>query len=141
MKDLIMLNSLISAAASSLLNDTDGDGQIQAIELFNQLAQQNGGISGLLNMLQSGDLANIAQSWISNGANASVDASQIQNALGGSLGQAAASMGLDASQASNLLAQFLPQIINSLTPNGNAADADGFGMDDVAKIAMQAMFK
>lgn len=136
-----MLNNLISAAASSLLQDTDGDGQIQAVELFNQLAQQNGGVGALLNQLQSGDLASVAQSWIGNGANASVDASQIQNALGGSLGQAAANLGLDTNQASGLLAQFLPQIINSITPNGNAADADGFGMDDIVKIAMQQMFK
>lgn len=136
-----MLNSLLSAATSSLLKDTDGDGQIQAIQLFNQLAQQNGGIGGLLNQLQQGDLASLAQSWIGNGANAQVDASQIQNALGGSLGQAAASLGLDSNQAGNLLAQYLPQIINMITPNGNAADADGFGMDDIAKLLMQNMFK
>ncbi|SSY80784.1 YidB family protein [Alysiella crassa] len=136
-----MLNSLLSAAASSLLQDTDGDGQIQAVELFNQLVQQNGGVGALLNQLQSGDLASVAQSWIGNGANASVEPSQIQNALGGSLGQAAANLGLDMNQASGLLAQFLPQIINSITPNGNAADADGFGMDDIVKIAMQQMFK
>lgn len=136
-----MLNSLISAAASSLLKDTDGDGQIQAIQLFNQLAQQSGGISGLLSQLQQGDLGNLVQSWISNGANANVDASQIQNALGGTLGQAASQMGLDSAQASNLLAQYLPQIISSITPNGNAADADGFGLDDIAKLVMQNMLK
>lgn len=136
-----MLGNILSAAASSLLKDTDGDGQIQAIQLFNQLAQQNGGISGLLNQLQSGALSSVVQSWISNGSNGSVDASQIQNAFGGSLGQVAANMGLDSNQASQLLAQHLPQIINAITPNGSAADADGFGMDDIMKIAMQAMLK
>lgn len=136
-----MFDNLLSAAASSLLKDTDGDGQIQAIQLFSQLVQQNGGIGSVLGQLQSGALASVVQSWIGNGSNASVDASQIQNAFGGSLGQAAASMGLDSGQASQLLAQYLPQIVNAITPNGSAADADGFGMDDVMKIAMQAMFK
>lgn len=136
-----MFDNLLSAAASSLLKDTDGDGQIQAIQLFSQLVQQNGGIGSVLGQLQSGALASVVQSWIGNGSNASVDASQIQNAFGGSLGQAAASMGLDSGQASQLLAQYLPQIVNAITPNGSAADADGFGMDDVMKIAMQAIFK
>lgn len=136
------LNSIISNAASSLLADTDGDGQIQAVQLVQQLLQQNGGnVGALLSQLQQSGLGSAVESWISNGANANIDASQVQNALGDNLNQAAANLGLDSSQAGNLLAQYLPQIINTLTPNGNAADADGFGMDDIARIAMQQLFK
>ena len=40
-----------------------------------------------------------------------------------------------------LLAQLLPQIIDSLTPNGNAQDVDGFGLDDIARIAMKSFMK
>lgn len=136
-----LLNSLLSTAASSLMSDTDGDGQIQAIELFQQLTQQSGGVSAILGQLQQSGLDSIVQSWVGNGDNAQVGADQLQNALGGDLAQVAANMGLDSSQASNLLAQYLPQIINGLTPNGNAADADGFGMDDVVRIAMQQFLK
>lgn len=136
------LNSIISNVASSLLADTDGDGQIQAVQLVQQLLQQNGGnVGALLSQLQQSGLDSAVESWIGNGANANIDASQVQNALGDNLNQAAANLGLDSSQASNLLAQYLPQIINTLTPNGNAADADGFGMDDIARIAMQQLFK
>lgn len=136
-----LLNSLLSTAASSLLSDTDGDGKIQAVELFQQLTQQNGGVSAILNQLQQSGLDSAVQSWVSNGDNAQVGAEQVQNALGGDLAQVAAQMGLDSSQASSLLAQYLPQIINGLTPNGSAADADGFGMDDIARIAMQQFLK
>lgn len=136
------LNSIISNAASSLLTDTDGDGQIQAVQLVQQLLQQNGGnVGALLSQLQQSGLGSAVESWIGNGANANIDASQVQNALGDNLNQAAANLGLDSNQAGNLLAQYLPQIINTLTPNGNAADADGFGMDDIARIAMQQLFK
>lgn len=136
------LNSIISNAASSLLADTDGDGQIQAVQLVQQLLQQNGGnVGALLSQLQQSGLGSAVESWIGNGANANIDASQVQNALGDNLNQAAANLGLDSNQAGNLLAQYLPQIINTLTPNGNAADADGFGMDDIARIAMQQLFK
>lgn len=137
-----LLNSIISTAASTLLSDTNGDGKIQAIELIQQLLQQNGGNMGtLLNQLQQSGLGSAVESWIGNGANANIDANEIQNALGGTLNQAASAVGLDSQQASSLLAQYLPQIINGLTPNGNAADADGFGVDDIVRIAMQQFLK
>lgn len=136
-----LLDNLISTAASSLLQDTDGDGQIQAIELFQQLVQQQNGVAGLLNVLQQGDLGNIVQSWVGNGANEAINPNQVQQLLGGDLQQAAANLGLDTNQASTLLAQYLPQLINGLTPNGSVADADGFGLDDIARLAMQSFLK
>lgn len=136
-----LLDNLISTAASSLLQDTDGDGQIQAIELFQQLVQQQNGVAGLLNVLQQGDLGNIVQSWVGNGANEAINPNQVQQLLGGDLQQAAANLGLDTNQASALLAQYLPQLINGLTPNGSVADADGFGLDDIARLAMQSFLK
>ena len=81
------------------------------------------------------------QSWITQGSNQSVSAEQIQSALGGNLQQAAQQVGLDTNQAGSLLSQYLPQIIDGLTPNGTAADADGFGLDDIARIAMQKFLK
>lgn len=138
---MIMLNEFISQAASSLLRDTDGDGQIQAIQLFNQLVNQYGGVSGLLNQLQNSDLGNIAQSWINSGDNIQPQASEIERMLGGSLGQAAGNLGINYSQASSLLAQFLPQIIHTITQNTNSNDADGFGIDDIARIALQRLLK
>ncbi|UOP04844.1 YidB family protein [Conchiformibius kuhniae] len=138
-----LFDSISSLAnAANLLKDTDGNGQIQAVDLVRQLVQQNGGNFGaLLGQLQQGDLASTVQSWIGNGTNAPADAAQIQNALGGGLQEAAAKLGLDANQAGNLLAQHLPQIINTLTPNGTAADANGFGLDDIARLVIGNFLK
>lgn len=138
---MIMLNELLSGAASALLSDTDGDGKIQAVELFNKLSEQSGGIGGLLNQLQTGNFASIVQSWISTGSNIQPQPSQIENALGDTLGKVAASMGMNSSQASSLLAQFLPQIINTITPNGNVTEANNFSTNDIARIALQQIFK
>ena len=133
-----LLDNVISAATSAM----SGGEQGKAVELVTQLVQQNGGnVGDLLSKLQQGGLGDALQSWIGTGSNASVDASQIQNALGGSLADAAAKVGLDTSSAGNLLAQYLPHIIHALTPNGNAADADGFGLDDIARIVMQKFLK
>ena len=116
-----------------------GDGQQnQAMKLVMHLVQQNGGnIGGLLSQLQQGGLGDVLQSWIGSNSNESVSTGAIENALGGHLGQAAQAVGIDTQQASGLLAQYLPQIIDTMTPNGQASDADGFGLDDVVRLAQQ----
>ena len=129
-----LLDNVINAATSAISGNGE---QSQAMQLVSQLIQQNGGnVGDLLGKLQQGGLGDALQSWIGTGSNA-----QIQNALGGSLSNAAAKVGLDTGSASNLLAQYLPNIINAITPNGNAADADGFGLDDIARIVMQNFLK
>ena len=134
-----LLDNVISAATSAMSGSGE---QGKAVELVTQLVQQNGGnVGDLLSKLQQGGLCDALQSWIGTGSNASVDASQIQNALGSNLSEAAAKVGLDTSSAGNLLAQYLPNIINAITPNGNAADANGFGLDDIARIVMQNFLK
>lgn len=131
-----ILDSLLDTAMSSL---GGGDGQQnQAMKLVMHLVQQNGGnIGGLLSQLQQGGLGDVLQSWIGSNNNESVSAGAIENALGGHLGQAAQAVGIDTQQASGLLAQYLPQIIDTITPNGQASDADGFGLDDVVRLAQQ----
>ncbi len=131
-----ILDSLLDTAMSSL---SGGDGQQnQAMKLVMHLVQQNGGnIGGLLSQLQQGGLGDVLQSWIGSNSNESVSAGAIENALGGHLGQAAQAVGIDTQQASGLLAQYLPQIIDTMTPNGQASDADGFGLDDVVRLAQQ----
>lgn len=131
-----ILDSLLDTAMSSL---SGGDGQQnQAMKLVMHLVQQNGGnIGGLLSQLQQGGLGDVLQSWIGSNSNESVSAGAIENALGSHLGQAAQAVGIDTQQASGLLAQYLPQIIDTMTPNGQASDADGFGLDDVVRLAQQ----
>ena len=131
-----ILDSLLDTAMSSL---GGGDGQQnQAMKLVMHLVQQNGGnIGGLLSQLQQGGLGDVLQSWIGSNGNESVSAGAIENALGDHLGQAAQAVGIDTQQASGLLAQYLPQIIDTMTPNGQTSDADGFGLDDVVRLAQQ----
>lgn len=133
-----LLDSVLGSALSSL---GGSDSQNQALQLVMQLVQQNGGVGNLLDQLRQGGLGDVLQSWISQGGNQGISPEQIESALGGNLQEAARQVGLDSSQAGSLLSQYLPQIIDGLTPNGNAADADGFGLDDIARIAMQHFLK
>ena len=46
------------------------------------LVQQNGGLTGVLNMLQSSGLGQQANSWVGTGANANVSADQMSQVFG-----------------------------------------------------------
>ena len=83
------------------------------------LVQQHGGLGGIVQTLQSGGLGDVVSSWVGTGANQAVLPTQLEHALGGSaVAQAAASAGVDPSQAMSGLAALLPDLIDRLTPEG-----------------------
>jgi len=78
-----------------------------------------GGISGLLQQFHDQGLGSIASSWVGTGANQAISAEQIQSVLQNEHIQAfAAKAGIPRDQASSMIAQYLPMIIDKLTPNG-----------------------
>ena len=85
---------------------------------------QVGGIAGLQRMFQQGGLGGVINSWISNGPNPPISASQLQNVVhGGALQQAAQQNGMDASALTGMMASLLPHLVDKLTPNGQVPDA------------------
>lgn len=127
-----ILDSVIGAVAGSVLGG-NGNNQQQslAMQLIAALLKQSGGAGNLLSQLQQSPLAGALASWISNGANQQVNGNDIISALGAELlGGVAQKVGVDNTTASNLLAQYLPMVINKITPNGTAADAQSFDLSD-----------
>ena len=83
------------------------------------LLEQHGGLSGLLEKFNSGGMSELVSSWVGSGSNLPVSAEQIQQLLGGEqLGVLAQKFGLDPQQLSQGLADYLPQAVDKLTPNG-----------------------
>lgn len=79
----------------------------------------SGGIDGLVTQLRQGGLDQEVDSWVSTGPNQPVDPQRLGDALGPETAQRLANRtGLDISALLPLLAAFLPQLINMLTPNG-----------------------
>ena len=77
------------------------------------------GLGGLVDMFNQKGLGNIVSSWVSTGQNLPISADQIQSVLGSAQLQAlAAKAGIDASRASQLIAEILPQLVDKATPNG-----------------------
>jgi uncharacterized protein YidB (DUF937 family) len=65
-----------------------------------------------------GDLVN---SWVSTGENKQISAEQVEQALGSEqVQQFARQTGVSGQQAAGNIAQLLPQLIDNLTPNGQA---------------------
>ena len=137
---MALMDSLLNAAASAI---GAGNGQQNtAVQMVLDLVQQSGGVGNLINQLQQGGLGGALESWISTGGNQSVSGSDLQSALGsGMIEQVAAKFGMDGQQAGDLLAQYLPNLVDSATPNGSAQDADGFGLDDIASLVLKNLVK
>ncbi len=82
--------------------------------------QAAGGIDGIVEKLRAGGLGEAVDSWISTGANQPVDPAKLGQALGPeTVQQLAAGSGIDAAHLLPMLAAFLPQLIDMLTPNGH----------------------
>mgnify|MGYP000623758427 CR=1 FL=1 len=125
---MALMDSLLNAAMSAIGNQNgEGGQQNAALGMLMELVQQSGGIGNLMAKLQQGGLGDALNSWISTqSSNQSVSGSDLQQALGGNaIEQVAAKFGLNGQQAGDLLAQYLPNLVDSATPEGKVQDADG----------------
>lgn len=84
-----------------------------------QWVEQQGGISGLLEKFRQSGLTDVVQSWIGSGQNFPISSDQVQQVLSSNvLQQLATKLGIDSQMASGIVAQFLPEIVNKLSPDG-----------------------
>jgi uncharacterized protein YidB (DUF937 family) len=99
-------------------------GQIKAEaapKLINALLAktQFGDLNGLVAHLQQGGLQSQVQSWLGNGANMPITADQLKAALGNSqVQEMARHLGLPIDAALNMLAQYLPNLVDQASKNG-----------------------
>jgi uncharacterized protein YidB (DUF937 family) len=111
-----LLDSILGAVTGKT---DDSGGAAQLIGVLGGLLAQSGGLQGLANKFAQNGQGNAFQSWVGMGENEAISSNQIQNALGSEQVNAlAAKMGIDPAQASNFLAEYLPKIVDKLTPAG-----------------------
>jgi uncharacterized protein YidB (DUF937 family) len=78
-----------------------------------------GGLGGLVNKLQQGGLGDVVNSWVGSGQNQPVSPSQLGSALGPSILKTVSQVtGLSEDDLTKQLSQFLPGLVDKLTPNG-----------------------
>ena len=108
---------LFDQLASQVLGG--GDGQSSLLQLAQQLLQEEGGLQGLVAQLQQAGLGDQVSSWLGTGANLPVSPDQIRDAIGGDmLANLAGQVGLSTEAASQGIADYLPKLVDRLSPNG-----------------------
>jgi uncharacterized protein YidB (DUF937 family) len=107
-----------------LMNDPKARQLLQG--LLGQLTSKQGGnanLTGLLSQLQGGGLDQQVKSWLGSGTNQPVTGEQVQSALGSdTVSQVATSAGTTPQQAADGLAQVLPKLVDTASPEGQLAD-------------------
>ena len=96
------------------------------------LVQNSGGVSGLLGKFKEAGLGDKVESWLGSGENASLQASDIESVFDSNdLSSAAEKLGVDKTEAVGKLADFLPTVIDKLSPNGNVEKDDESSLSSV----------
>src|SRR6186713_2974166 len=116
-----LLDSILGAGSGK----TEGSGgAAQLVGVLGALLAQSGGLQGLANKFSQSGQGNAFQSWVGMGENEAISSNQVQKALGSEQVKAlAAKMGIDPAQASGFLAEYLPKIVDKLTPEGKVDPA------------------
>jgi uncharacterized protein YidB (DUF937 family) len=111
-----LLDSILGASSGK--NAQSGEAN-PLIAVLGGLLAQSGGLQGLANKFSQSGQGNAFQSWVGMGENHPVSNDQIQNVLGSEQVNAIATrMGVDPAIVSTFLAEYLPKIVDKLTPAG-----------------------
>jgi len=118
------------------LGDSGSTGGLDPEKLGNlaQAVQDEGGLDDLVGKLQGAGMGGTVDTWVGDGPNETIDPQRLGAALGDDeVQRLSAKSGLDIASLLPLLAAFLPQIINMLTPKGQVPDG---GLNQAAQQQM-----
>ena len=112
-----LLDSILGAATGK--SDATGEAN-PLVGMVGTLLAQSGGLQGLASKFAQSGQENAFQSWVGMGENQPISGNQIQHVIGSEqINAIATRMGVDPAVASTFLAEYLPKIIDKLTPAGN----------------------
>lgn len=105
--DALLKNPQLVNAAASLLSSKKGS------------VGGTGGLGGLLTSFQKKGLGDVADSWVSTGANKPVSAAQVSDVLGqDTVAEFSQKAGIGQAEGGAALATLLPALVNQVTPKG-----------------------
>lgn len=115
-----LLDELVGKATGMLGGAQGGEGQGLLDEVMGMLSGgQGGGLGGLVQNFKDKGLGDIVSSWVGTGENLPINADQIKEGLGSeTIRNLAAKVGISPDDLSTQLSQFLPGVIDKLTPDG-----------------------
>ncbi|HEK2152582.1 YidB family protein [Proteus mirabilis] len=120
--------SLFNQIASLL-----GGEKINQFKTVLEWVETQGGIEGLVKQFNSAGLSELIQSWISTGSNLPINAEQIVQVFSSPvINELAAKINMNTAEASDMATQYLPKLVDKLTPEGvipKELDLMSAGMD------------
>ena len=115
-----LLDNLENQAVTSLLG---GSSSPLAASILQMIQNQPGGLSGLVQSFHDKGLGGLVSAWVSTGPNPPMTTDQVHQALGSDkVKELAAAAGIAPDMANSAIAQWLPGIIDKLTPNGEVPE-------------------
>ena len=135
-----MLGNILGSIASSVLSGNNSN-QSVAMQLIQSLLQSEGGIEGLIQRFNQSGLDDLLKSWISpNEENAPISNQQIVEVVGeDNLRSAAETAGVDTKDAGDILAEYLPKLVDMLTPDGQLPDLKNLNTNDLLAQAAKGV--
>ena len=112
--------SLLQKVAGAVVSRYSGDpDQGHLVEAAMRLFNDHGGMQGILDKFIDNGMAEEVASWVGTGDNLPLTAMQVQKAVGKpALAEIAQEFDLPPKQVADKLAQYLPTVVDRLTPNG-----------------------
>jgi len=131
-----LMNLAQQLISQKLGDNVDSDAVSNGLQSL--LGDQNGGldIGNLVSsMTQNGGLAEVVGSWLGDGDNMPIDSNTVNELFSSDkIGEFASSLGIDSSNASELLADVVPNIVDQSSSGGNLLDSIG-GIDGALDFA------
>lgn len=123
--------SILDQVTSAVGGSSGGSGNI--VESIVGMIGGEGGLGGLVSKFTQGGLGDVVNTWVGTGANQPISADQISSVLGnGQLQSIAEKTGLPIEDITKKVSEFLPTIVDKLTPNGAVEEGNildqGMGM-------------
>jgi uncharacterized protein YidB (DUF937 family) len=116
---------LFDSVAGAVLGQVVGE-KSDMVKIGMEMFNQYGGLDGILTKFQEGGLADIAATWVAKGENAPVSSSQITEILGsGAITDMATKFGISPEMLSSKIAEYLPSMVDKMTPNGEVSNNTG----------------
>jgi uncharacterized protein YidB (DUF937 family) len=116
---------LFDSLAGAVLGNMGGD-KGAMLQIAMDLFKQHGGLEGILTKFNEAGFSEQTASWVSQGENLPISAEQIIQVLGrDSIASIAEKLTLSPTDISAKIAEYLPQAIDKMTPNGKVDGNSG----------------
>ncbi len=131
-----LMNIAQQLISQKLGDNVDSDAVSNGLQAL--LGGQNGGLdigSLVSSMSQNGGLAEVVGSWLGDGDNMPIDSNTVTELFSSDkIGAFASQLGIDSSNASELLADVVPNMVDQSSSGGNLLDSIG-GIDGALDFA------